>query len=134
LRTVRKSTLQSAQDIPEDKYSFKAADDIRTVEKLMTHIAISNRFQYAVNRGKLMNMEGFDFPALMQQVMAEEAKPRTKAEVIELLKKEGDEWAKFVEGLSEDFLAQNILMRPGGTPPQRSRFDMILSVKEHEMH
>jgi len=25
-------------------------------------------------------------------------------------------------------------MRPGGTPASKSRFDMILSVKEHEMH
>jgi uncharacterized damage-inducible protein DinB len=133
-RTVRKNTLQIAQDIPEDKYGFKAAEGIRTVEKLLTHVAIANRFQYAVNRGKLMTLEGFNFPALMQQVMAEEAKPRTKAEVIELLKKEGDEWAKFVEGLSEDFLGQSVLMPPGGTPPQRIRFDLILSVKEHEMH
>jgi uncharacterized damage-inducible protein DinB len=25
-------------------------------------------------------------------------------------------------------------MPPGGAPPTRTRFDMILSVKEHEMH
>jgi uncharacterized damage-inducible protein DinB len=70
----------------------------------------------------------------MQEVMAEEAKPRTKAQVIDLLGKEGEKWAAFVAGLSEDFLGQVIAMPPGGTPPSRTRFDMITSVKEHEMH
>jgi uncharacterized damage-inducible protein DinB len=133
-RTVRRNTLQVAQDIPEDKYGFKAASDVRTVEKLLTHIAISNRFQSAIHREKLTTLAGFNFPALMQEMGAAEAKPRTKAEVIELLKKEGEEWAGFVDGLSEEFLIQSIMMPPGGTPPQRTRFDMILSVKEHEMH
>jgi uncharacterized damage-inducible protein DinB len=133
-RTVRKNTIQIAQDIPEDKYGFKAASDTRTVEKLLTHIAISGRFQYAIHRDKLTTMQGLNFPVLFQEMSAAEAKPRTKAEVIELLKKEGEEWARFVEGFSEEFLSQTIMMPPGGTPPQRTRFDMVLSAKEHEMH
>ena len=39
-----------------------------------------------------------------------------------------------IDGLSEEFLAQLVAMPPGGTPPYKSRFEMILSVKEHEMH
>ena len=31
-RTVRNNTIRVAGDIPEDKYSFKAAPDTRTVE------------------------------------------------------------------------------------------------------
>jgi uncharacterized damage-inducible protein DinB len=134
-RTVRSNTIRIAQDIPEDKYSFKAAPDVRTVEKLLTHIALGSRFQYqfhAVERRT--TVEGFNFQEWMQQQAAEEAKSRTKAEVIELLKKEGEIWADFVASVSEDFLAQVLTMPQGGTPPTRSRFDMILSVKEHEMH
>jgi uncharacterized damage-inducible protein DinB len=66
--------------------------------------------------------------------MALEAKPRTRAEVIELLKTEGEKWATFIEGVSDDFLAQTVTMPPGGVPPSRTRFDFMLSVKEHEMH
>lgn len=132
--TVRKNTIQVAEDIPEDKYGFKAADDLRTVEKLLTHIAFGSRFQFKVHGEKLNTLEGINFMALFQEWGAEEAKPRTKAEVIELLKTEGEKWATFVEGLTDGFLAQTILMPPGGSPPQRTRFDMILSVKEHEMH
>ena len=67
-------------------------------------------------------------------MMAEEAKPRTKAQVIEMLRSEGEKWTAFIEGLSDDFLGQALTMPQGGTPPQRTRFDMILGVKEHEMH
>src|SRR5262245_49367085 len=87
-RTVRKNTIQIAEDIPEDKYGFQAAKDVRTVEKLLSHIAISNWFQYRIHGAKVTALEGFDFSSLMQEVMAEDAKPRKKSEVIELLKTE----------------------------------------------
>ena len=133
--TVRKNTIQVAEDIPEDKYDFKAAADVRSVEKLLTHIVLATRFQYQINAiEKRTSMEGFNFPALMQEIMAEEAKPRTKAQIIELLRSEGERWANFVSEVSDDFLAQVVMMPPGGTPPQRTRFDLISSVKEHEMH
>src|SRR5215471_8169669 len=103
-RTVRKNTIQVAEDIPEDKYSFKAASDVRSVEKLLTHIALSYRFNYQVHAvEKRTTMEGFNFPVLMEQMIAEEAKPRTKAQVLDLLRTEGEKWATFVEGLSDDF-------------------------------
>jgi uncharacterized damage-inducible protein DinB len=134
-RTVRKNTIQVAEDIPEDKYGFKAASDVRSVEKLLTHIALAPAFQYRIHGvAKLTTLEGLNFPALMQELMAEEAKPRTKAQVVELLHKEGEKWASFVAGLPEDYLGNVIMMPPGGTPPSRTRFDMIASVKEHEMH
>jgi uncharacterized damage-inducible protein DinB len=133
-RTVRKNTVSVAEDIPENKYSFKAAADVRSVEKLLAHIALAPRFQFWLHGEKRMSLEGFNFPAFMQEMTADVDKPRTKAEVIALLKSEGERWANFVEGLSDDFLAQTITMPPGGAPPSRTRFDMILGAKEHEMH
>src|SRR5215813_2649323 len=133
-QTVRRNTLAIAEDIPEEKYSFKAASDVRSVEKMLTHIALSTRFQYLIHGEKRTTMEGLDFPALFQEMSADEAKPRTKAEVIALLKQEGEKWGNFVAGLSDDFLGQTITMPQGGTPPTRIRFDMILAAKEHEMH
>ena len=134
-RTVRKNTIQIAQDVPEDKYSFAAARDTRTVEKLLTHIALGYRFQYQINAvDRRSDLEGFNFMELFQQLGAEEAKPRNKAAVIELLENEGEIWANFAAGLSEDFLAQVVQFPQGAAPPSRSRLEMILSVKEHEMH
>ena len=39
-----------------------------------------------------------------------------------------------MQGLTDDFLAETVQMASGMTPPSKSRFEMILSVKEHEMH
>jgi uncharacterized damage-inducible protein DinB len=134
-RTVRGNTLKVAEDIPEEKYSYRAAPDTRTVGELLTHIAVSKAFQEQLHvKEKRTTMEGFDFPTLMQQMMAEEKKSRTKAEIIELLRKNGEDWATWLEGTSDAFLAESITMPPGGSPASRTRFDMLLSVKEHEMH
>jgi uncharacterized damage-inducible protein DinB len=134
-RTVRGNTIIIAQEIPEDKYGFKAAPECRTVAQLLTHIAITSQFQHQIHAiDKLSTFEGFDFPSLIKKLMQEEAKPRTKAQILDLLKEEGEKWAGFIEGLSDDFLGQRFNMPAGSTPPFKSRFEMILSVKEHEMH
>ena len=134
-RTVRKNTLAIAQDIPEDKYGFRAAPDTRSVGELLAHIAVGFSFQYQVHaQEKRTTLAGFDFPTLMQKLTAEEKAPRTKEQVIELLTANGEKWATWVEGVDERFLSEAVQMPQGANPATRSRFDMILSVKEHEMH
>jgi uncharacterized damage-inducible protein DinB len=134
-RTVRKNTLTIAEEIPEDKYSYRPAEGTRTVGELLAHIAFGSKFQEQIILvEKRTSMEGFDFMKLMGGVAAEAAKPRTKAQIIALLKEEGEKYASAIEGLSDDFIGVAVTMPPGGTPPSRTRFDMLLAVKEHEMH
>ena len=134
-RTVRKNTLTIAEEIPEDKYSYRPAEGTKTVGELLTHIALGGKFQEQVNLiEKRSSMEGFDFMKLMSGLGAEAAKPRTKAQIIALLKDEGEKYAKALDSLTDEFLGQSIAMPPGGSPASRTRFDMLASVKEHEMH
>ena len=134
-RVVRGNTIAVAKDIPEEKYQFKPVPEYRSVTQLLSHIALSYRFQYQLHAvEKRKTLEGFDFPALMKVQMEDENRPRTKAEVLDLLQKEGEKWAKWVEGLSESFLGEPVQMPAGAEPSQKSRLEMILSVKEHEMH
>ncbi|MGO9642181.1 MAG: DinB family protein [Candidatus Acidiferrales bacterium] len=134
-RTVRKNTITIAQEIPADKYSFRATPDTRTVGEMLTHIALGYGFQYQVHaQERRTTLEGFDFPALVKRFAAEEQKPRTKNEVIELLRVNGEKWAVWLEGVSDDFLAERVQMHPGMEPPSKSRFETVMSVKEHEMH
>ena len=99
-RTVRKNTLAVAQDIPEDKYGFRAAPDTRSVGELLSHIALSFNFQYQVHaKERRATLAGFDFPALMQRLSAEEKTPRSKEHIIELLRANGETWAGWVEGV-----------------------------------
>jgi uncharacterized damage-inducible protein DinB len=134
-RTVRKNTLIIAEEIPEEKYAFRAAPETRSVGELLAHIARACTLQYKLHAvDRRSSFEGFDLPSFMKRVAAEEKEPRSKEQILEMLRTSGETWAGFVEGLSEEFLAEQVQMTPGATPPSRSRFEMILSVKEHEMH
>jgi len=131
-RTVRKNTIQIAEDIPESKYSYIAAPEVRSVAQSLTHIAVSTRIFIELNRAGLTTLVGFDFPAYIEPFRAEEAKPRTKAELIELLRTEGDKFASWLETLTPEFLAEKVTEPDGKTA--KSRFERILGAKEHEMH
>ena len=134
-RTVRKNTIQVAEDIPDDRYGFTPAEGTRSIGRTLAHIALSPQFQHTIHAGERRSgFEGFDFPAVMKRMADQEAPERTKSQILELLQTEGEVWASFLEGVSEDFLAEPFAMPPGATPASKSRFEMLLSVKEHEMH
>jgi uncharacterized damage-inducible protein DinB len=131
-RTVRKNTIQIAEDIPEEKFGYKPGEGTRTVAQTLAHIAMLPRFNQEL--GKRASLEGFDFQKLFAEAAAEEAKPRTKAELLRWLQESGEGYAQWVETLPEEFLGQVFTFPAGAQPPSRLRFDMIMSVKEHEMH
>ena len=134
-RTVRKNTVTIAEEIGEQHYGFRAAPDTRTVGQMLTHIAVVPRMQEQIHAGEHRStLEGFDFPGVFGKILAEEQPQRSKQEVIALLRTEGDRVAAWLEGLSEEFLSQQVTMPSGMTPPTKTRFEMLLSVKEHEMH
>jgi len=134
-RTVRNNTVAIAQDIPEEKYSFRPAPETRSVAELFAHIALSPSFLLKIHgEERRTTLVGFDFPAYLERLIAEERTPRTKEQVIELLTTRGEKWTKWIEGLDDAFLAEVVTMPPGSEPAARTRFDMILGAKEHEMH
>lgn len=125
-RTVRNNTLAIAEEIPEDQYSYRPAEGSRTVGEMLTHIALGGKFQEQVNLvEKRSSMEGFDFMKFMGTVKEQAGKPRSKAEIITLLKDEGEKYAKALDSLSDEFLAQSVATPPGGTPASRTRFEML---------
>jgi len=131
-RTVRKNTLQVAEDIPEEKYDFVAATDARSVGKMFVHIAISTRIWEEVHGKGLTTLVGFDFLGFMDKFSADENKPRNKAEILHLLRSEGDKFASWLESLTPEFLAEKVTEPDGKT--SKTRFERFLSAKEHEMH
>jgi uncharacterized damage-inducible protein DinB len=134
-RTVRNNTIKIAEEIPEDKYSFQAASDSRTVAQTLVHIAMGTRFATAVHgEPRLNTMEGFNFYSFIHPIIAEEQKSHTKAEIIQLLRTSGDQFAGWLGGLSDDVLAEQVSFPAGAQPPSKTRFEMLLSAKEHEMH
>ena len=134
-RTVRKNTIVIAEEIPEQHYGFRATPETRTVAQTLVHIAVIPRIQMQVHAvERRTTLGGFDFPGFFGKLIAEEQQSRTKEQVLSLLREEGDRVAKTLEGFSDDFLGERLAMPPGMTPESKTRFEMLLGVKEHEMH
>jgi uncharacterized damage-inducible protein DinB len=132
-RTVRKNTIQVAEDIPEQHYNHVHAPECRSVGKMLTHIAIATDIWDEIQRKqRLTTMAGFNFLSLMERFQAEEAKPRTKAQILELLRTKGDDFAGWLETVTPEFLSEMVTEGDGKTT--KSRFEFLLGAKEHEMH
>jgi uncharacterized damage-inducible protein DinB len=134
-RTVRKNTITIAEEIGEQHYGFRATPETRTIAQTLVHIALSTTFTeqiHAVERRT--TLAGMDFPALFAKIVAEEQKPRNKAQIVALLKENGDRLANWLDTLTDEFLGEAVAMPPGMAPASKTRFEMILSAKEHEMH
>src|SRR5438128_7212154 len=133
-RTVRKNTVTIAEEIPETKYDFRAAPDTRTVAQTLVHVAMLPAVQSRIHGDKLTTLAGFDFPGFLQSVFAEEQKPRSKGEIVSMVRDKGEQFATWIEGLSDDFLSERVSMPPGMAAESKTRFEMLMGVKEHEMH
>jgi uncharacterized damage-inducible protein DinB len=132
-RTVRKNTIQVAGDIPESQYNHVPAPDCRTVGRMLVHVAISTQIWDEIHRKqRLTTMMGMNFLGMMDRFAAEEAKPRSKAEILGLLRTDGEQFAAWLDTLTPEFLAE-MVAEPDGKS-ERSRLDRLLSAKEHEMH
>lgn len=134
-RTVRNNTIKIAEEIPEDKYGFRPAEGSRSVAETLVHVAVMTRVPEQIHviehRSTLM---GFDFFGMMGKLQAEVKAPRTKAQILELLRHEGEKYGKVLEGASEAFLAEQVEYPEPMEPRVKSRFEMLTAPKEHEMH
>ncbi len=134
-RTVRNNTITIAEEIPEDKYDFRPAEGSRSVAETLVHIAVMPRVQEQIHVVEnCTSLANFDFFGLMGKLEAELKVPRSKAEIIELLRSEGDKYAALLAGASDAFLGEQVAYPEGMLPPTKSRFEMMIAPKEHEMH
>ena len=133
-RTVRKNTIVIAEEIGEEHYGFRPAAGSRTVGETLLHIAVVPRMQHQIHAvDNLSDLSKFDFMTFMGGMIMVEKKPHTKAQTIALLTEEGERFAGWLETLTDEYLGQRVLM-PQGMGTDKSRFEMLLGPKEHEMH
>jgi uncharacterized damage-inducible protein DinB len=134
-RTVRENTIKIAEEIPEEKYGFRPAEGCRSIAETLVHIAVMSRVQEQIHAvDHRSTLVGFDFFGLRDKLQAEVKAPRTKAQILELLRTEGDKYATILEGASDAFLGEQVEYPEGMEPRVKSRFEMLIAPKEHEMH
>jgi uncharacterized damage-inducible protein DinB len=134
-RTVRNNTIKIAEEIPEEQYGFRVAPGTRTVAQTLVHINVMLRVPQIIHVEEARtSLEGLNFFEVLSGLIAEEQVPRSKQQIIDMLRTGAEAFAKQLEGASEEFLGQIVAYPEGMVPPSKSRFEMLMSAKEHEMH
>lgn len=134
-RTVRGNTIAIAEEIPEDKYGFKATPEVMSVAQLLAHLAVNPEWQMEVHGPR--SLSHLDFPVFaehQQKAAAAAERLKTKPEILRALTDGGSRFATFLEGLPESTLSSIVTFPPPLQPASKTRFEMLLGVKEHEMH
>jgi uncharacterized damage-inducible protein DinB len=133
-RTVRANTIKIAEEIPEDQYGFRVAEGTRSVAETLAHLATGTAWAREMHGQRLPAVEFGLFMAAMQRATAAAGALKTKAQIVDALRTEGDQFAAFLESYPDEALAERVKYPEGMQPPDKSRFEMLLSAKEHEMH
>ena len=130
-RTVRKNTVQIAEDIPADKYGFQATPDTMSVMQILAHMATSTHWAEQLHFvDKKSDVTGPDFGRYMGEGGAIAATLTSKDLIVDALITRGEGFALQLEAMADAQL-DAIVTLPGGS---KSRFEMLLGIKEHEMH
>lgn len=134
-RVVRKNTLVIAEEIPEEQYGFRPTPESRSVAEILSHVAVNTRASHQTHAvDRLTSFAGIDFAARLRTQQELERQLQTKTQIVEALRHSGDAWAAYLDRVTEADLGEIITFSPAADPPAKSRLEMILSVKEHEMH
>lgn len=134
-RTVRHNTIEIAKEIPADQYGFRAAEGTMTVGEMLAHLAASPSWQITAHRDDKKTHLGFeDFPGYLAASNAYAASLTTKDAIVTALETDGETLASWFDSLSDETLAETVSFPPPIQPAQKTRFEMLMGLKEHEMH
>jgi len=133
-RTVRNNTIRIAEEIPEEHYGFRAAPETRSVAETLAHIAATPRWPKKMHSKRITHPDFATFRAAFEELMKYQATLTTKAQILEALRAGGEEFASWLAAQSDETLAERVYFPEGAEPASKTRFEMLLSAKEHEMH
>src|SRR5262245_35681228 len=134
-RTVRKNTIQIATEIPENQWTFRAAPGTRSIQELLAHIATVSHYPRHIHIiDRRTALSGPDFAPYLAASHAYERTLTSRAAILQALEANGEEYAKELEGLTDADLATLVHFAPPLQPPTKTRFELLMGVKEHEMH
>jgi uncharacterized damage-inducible protein DinB len=118
-RTVRRNTITLAEEIPADKYDFKAAPAVRSVAEHLTHVAVMPRWQIRLHTEGVSFIDFASFGAALARAAAEEQLLRTKDEILDALRDGSEQFGSFIESL--DGAQLMLLQRLLGIVPHLTR-------------
>ena len=130
-RTVRGNTIQIAEEIPADQYSYRGTADTMSIGEMLAHMAMSTYWAMQAHFvDKKDVLTGEQFGAYFGASQKIGATLTTKEAIVAALRTYGDEVATALAGASDATLAEVVTIPAGA----KTRFEMLLGLKEHEMH
>jgi len=134
-RTVRNNTILVAMDIPAEQWGFRATPESMSVHEILAHLAASTTWQLKLHGQDKKTFVTFeDFGAYIGAAKAFEQAVDTREAVLQALESEGEAFASFLDSLTEAELAERVGFPAPLDPPSKTRFEMLMGAKEHEMH
>jgi uncharacterized damage-inducible protein DinB len=133
-RGVRANTITIAEDLPEAQYGFRPVPDVKSVAEQLAHIAVATGWQIEVHSAGIGHIDFAMFGASLARSASEEQALTSKAAIVSALRERGEQFAAFLEGLDDARLEQIVTFPPPVHPSEKTRLEMLLSAKEHEMH
>ncbi len=95
---VNRRLLDMARDFPEDKYGYRATQDVRSFREIVVHVASGNAYAAKAGRGEKASWDEIDPKAYATKAAAVALLEKTIADASATLKATPeDRWAKTVE-------------------------------------
>jgi uncharacterized damage-inducible protein DinB len=133
-RTVRKNTITLAEEIAADQYAYRPTPDSRSVRELLAHIATTAMWQIEIHDEHLRAVSFELFCKRVAEAAATEQALITKEQILQALRTNGEKFGAFLDAIPSETLGELVSFPPPVKPESRTRFEMLLGAKEHEMH
>jgi uncharacterized damage-inducible protein DinB len=133
-RRVRANTITIAVDIPEEKYGFRPMPEVKSVAEQLAHIAVATTWQIEVHRDRVSHIDYAMFGASIARAASEEQALSSKDAIVAALRDRGEQFAAFLDRLDHELAAETVTFPAQVQPSIRTRFEMLLAAKEHEIH
>ena len=124
-------TLQIAEAMPADKYTFRPTDSVRSFGEQMAHIAMSSKFlvDLFVKGGAMPSQEDFAAAAKMEKEMG-----ASKEACIKALTDAYEMVATTYENMSDEQLAETFVVPFDPKQPSFAKEKAFQFISEHNAH
>ncbi len=100
----------------------------------LAHIAVSTRWQIDAHQERMAAVDFATFAARLAQATEDEKALQTKDDIVAALREDGEKFASFLEAADDALLQEEVSFPPPVQPAIKTRFEILLGAKEHEMH
>ncbi len=101
---------------------------------MLAHVAVAPMWQIELHGDHVAMVDFATFGERLAATVAAAQALTTKDAIVHALRENGDALSKFLGGLPDRTLQEQVSFPAPIQPPAKTRFEMLLGVKEHEMH